>query len=61
MQSDAWRGERAQVRKLEAYIEQIAVEVQAKADGLERERAEREALEGAHATLQVRVRCALLT
>ena len=54
MQSDAWRGERAQVRKLEAYIEQIAVEVQAKADGLERERAEREALEGAHATLQVR-------
>lgn len=53
MQSDAWRSERAQVRKLEAYIETIAVEVQAKAASMERERKEKESLEEAHTSLQV--------
>eukprot|EP00798_Chlamydomonas_sp_ICE-L_P024758 gene24758-10397_t len=38
--ADAWRGERAQ-----AYIEQIAPEVAAKAEGLEREWAEKDAVE----------------
>ena len=53
LQHDAWLGERGKVRKLESYIEQIAVEVQARASALERERQERESLAHTYAGLQV--------
>ena len=43
------------MRKLESYIEQIAVEVQARASALERERQERESLAHTYAGLQVGV------
>ena len=42
------------MRKLESYIEQIAVEVQARASALERERQERESLAHTYAGLQVK-------
>ncbi|GAX73471.1 hypothetical protein CEUSTIGMA_g923.t1 [Chlamydomonas eustigma] len=41
---DAWIDERGKVRRLEGYLEQIAVEIKAKASSLERERTERESL-----------------
>ncbi|KAJ9530570.1 hypothetical protein QJQ45_012490, partial [Haematococcus lacustris] len=50
--AEAWRQERGQVRRLEAYIETIAAEVAAKAGNMERERVQRAAVEAAHAALQ---------
>jgi hypothetical protein len=53
---DAWLEERGKVRRLEVYLEQVAGEVAARAASLERERAEREALEAAHSALQESLR-----
>ncbi len=51
---DAWLSERAKVKELEGYIEQIASEVQGSASALEREQEGGRRLQEEHRSLLVR-------